>query len=395
MYWINNQPLSWDTIKLQDGKWYSGPDEIKTLLANTWREIEQKFFHNGESVIFNTPGMLTAGRGKGNQGYAYPRVVRHRTKKGPATIAWADEKKENKDGTITYSPISKVVSPDKRCMRLGEDDIEEIIWMILFNPFVVKPGNPTGRTFLEDKEADALKYAESETNSAVISYWLFREESPFYNSPQKLSTLCLAWGVNPEGKSITYMKQLLAEAVKKAEKRGELEFNLKAFNSVCEKIKDGQDTRTVDALALIQLCINKHVIRLDNETFRWTLLGLDGKTVIKTVCKIPPQSIGQAKGILKAHLIANPDDYSMLSAAANNEPMEGKNDRVILSAPMPSPEEITEDYLTNDLSWAEKKRVYRLLGHEPRSATLEQIMPILIEYFIIQKKTVPFEVVTK
>ena len=94
MYWINHQPLSWDTIKLQDGKWYTGLDEIKTLLANTWREVEQKFFRNGEPVIFNTPGMLTAVRGKGNQGYSYPRVVRYKTKKGPVTIAWADEKKE-------------------------------------------------------------------------------------------------------------------------------------------------------------------------------------------------------------------------------------------------------------------------------------------------------------
>lgn len=390
MLFANDQLIDLNTIKLNDGKFYQGQDEIKTLIAGAWKEIEDRFFSKGESVVFKTPGIKSGG-GKGNQGYSYPRGVSHKTRKGKINIVWAEDVEE-RGGKKYYSPVSKRIDVTKKTLTLGQDDIEEILYMFLFNPMVIRPGKLSGKTYLEDKEADAVKYAESETNAAVISYWLFREESPFFASQPKLATLCLAWGVNPDGKSVNYLKQLLAEAVKKAEKRNEIEFNLKAFNSVCEKIKDGQSTRDVDAMALIQQCIIKRIIRFDDERFAWTLLGLDGKQVIKTILKVPPQQVGVSKALLKAHLVKSPDEYEMLRSAAGNEPVVTKHDRVLLSVALPEPDQITEDFLASDLSWADKKALYKYLGHDPRSANLEQIAPVLSEYFILQKRTVPWEI---
>ncbi|MBU0946229.1 MAG: hypothetical protein KKE53_17465, partial [Proteobacteria bacterium] len=206
MFYVNHQVLDLNTIKLPNGEFYQGNDEIKSLLAGTWREIEEKFFHKGLKVVFKTPGIMS-GQGKGNQGYAYPRSCFYPTKKGRIHIAWADNMVVENNRNI-FTPILRKIGLNEKTLTLSEDNIEEILFMYLFNPNVISPKNPAGRTYIEDKEADALKYEETETSSAVLSYWLFRKESPFYSNESIVSTLCLAWGINPENKSITYRKQL-------------------------------------------------------------------------------------------------------------------------------------------------------------------------------------------
>ena len=385
--YIQDQILDLNTIRLQDGTWYKGVDEVKQLLSNTWREVDERFFKKGLKVVFRTPS-IRSGNGKGNQGYSYPRAVSYKTRKGKVKIAWADDKKEV-DGQIVYSPILKRIGVDQKTMVLDENDIEEILFMLLFNPNVVTPQRPSGRTFLEDLEAEALKYEESETNAATLSYWLFRKESPFYADDKKLNVLCLAYGINPENKSTVYKKQLLAEAVKRAERKNELEYNLKAFNNMCEKLKDGQETREIEIMALIQKAINGRAIKFDPDKMAWVLLGIDGN-FIKIICRVPPQLLATNKVVLKKHLMESRDDVQVLQSAVNEEPQPSKMDRALLQAPLP--EEITEEYIESTMTWPDKKAIYKFIGYEPRNATAAQINPVLVDYFITQGKTIPFEV---
>jgi len=385
--YVNGVVLDLSTVKSHAGVYYEGVDEIKSLFAGAWKEIDRKFLNKAEPVVFRTPG-IKSGVGKGNQGYAYPRIVDHKTKKGKVRIAWADDMKVE-NGKTVYSPILRSIGINEKTLRLGEDDIEEILFMFLFNPEVVTPKNPIGRTFLEDKEADALKYEENETSSAVVSYWLFRKESPFYANEVKISTLCLAWGVNPDNKSITYKKQLLAEAVKRAEKRNDLEFNFKAFDAVCAKLKDGGDTRDVDILALIQKCTNNRIIKYDADALAWVLLGMDGNK-LKTLCKVPPTMVEVRKNVLKKHLLVSPDDVHTLQSSLSDDPAPSSMDKVMLSVAIP--DVVTPDFIETVLTWPDKKALYKFFGYEVPGAKLEQIHPVLIEYLVIQKRTVPFEV---
>lgn len=390
MIFINENALDLNTIKLPNGTYYSGADEIKLMFAGAWEEIDKKFFYKGQKVIFKTPG-IKSGNGKGNQGYGMPRVVKYKTRKGMATIAWADDiiKENNK---VRYSPILKRIGLNEKTLILGPEDIEQVLFMFLFNPEMNSVKNPLGSTFLEDKEAEAMKYAEKETQSAVVSYWLFREESPFYSNETRISTLCLAWGINPENKSIIYKKQLLAEAIKSSEKKNDPEFNLKAFNKICEKMKDGQDTKEIEVMALIHKCVLNNVIKFDKDKLAWVLLGPEGKS-LKTICKVPPPMVNVSKNVIKKYLLTAPDDVQVLQAAADMDSLDMNSDFVELSVPLPDPEEMTEEFITGDsLSWHDKKALFKFLGNDTKHATKETIHPILIEYFVLNKRTVEFKV---
>lgn len=385
---INDQIIDLQTIKMPDGSYYFGNDETRALLSGAWQELDRRFWNKGEPVVFKTPG-IKSGAGKGNQGYSYPRAVSHKTKRGKVTVVWYEDIKEE-GGKKVYTPVCGKVGVNDKTITLQPEDIEKALFMFLFNPMVMKPGRMTGKTYLEDKEEDAKKYAEAETNSAVISYWLYREESPFYLDKSKLDTLALAWGVNPANKSIPYVKQLLAEAVKTCERRNDIEFNLKAFDSACEKLKGGEDVVNIEVLALIQKCISAKTIWFSQQEFKWQLLGIDQRTPIKTICKVPPQSINQARNILRSHLINNREDYQILESAVMGDMAPSKNDRVLLSVSLP--DVIDENFIRNELSWPDRKALYAYFGFDPKGAKDEVIVPVLCEKLILNNVKVPFAI---
>ena len=100
----------------------------------------------------------------------------------------------------------------------------------------------------------------------------------------------------------------------------------------------------------------------------------------------------QYKALLKNHLLSSPDDFYMLQAATGAEPEPSRLDRVLLSAPLP--DDITEEYITSVMSWPDRKRLYMFIKNvtDISGVTKEVIHPVLIEYFVLQKRTVPFEV---
>lgn len=392
-YYINGQILDFNTLRKPAGGWYDGDEEIKKIIAGAWQELHTKFWSKGLPAVFITPGIRSGGI-KGNQGYSVPRSVAVKTKKGNITVAWAEEVKEE-NGRKVYMPVSERIRIEDRTLMLSETEIEKAIWMHAFNPARIGDGRIGGKTFLQDLEAEALKYAETETNAAVISYWLFRQESFLFTNEIKLSVLCLAYGINPDGKSLAYKKQLLAEAVKKAEKHSDPEFGLNAFNRMCEQMKDGQDTRLVDCQALVQKASNRRVIKFDEDKFEWQLLAEDGKTKVKTICKVNPQQKTNAKVILRQKLMESPDEYDMIAMAlsTDEEVSELRGDKVKVSTALLDPADMSESFITGTLTWHDRKRLYQALGHDPRSKTDAEITPVLIEYFVLQRRTLPFYVV--
>ena len=400
MYYIGDQLLDFNTIKTVDpgtGRvaYYNGGDEVRLKIAAAWREIDERFLNKGQPVVFKTPGLRIEGTLKGKMGYSYPRSASVKTKKGKVIVRWCEEVVEE-GGKKVYKPVNAKVNKERRIITLRENDIEEILWMFLFNPHVVGPNNPSGMTFIEDKEKDAEKYAASETSNAVIAYWLFHNTSPFYADNDKLDTLCLAWGIDSEGKSIAYKKQLLAEAVKKGEKANNPERNQKAFNDVCSRMKDGQDTRLVEMDALIQRCIGRKIIRLDTERFVWAILAEDGYTMQKTICKVPPQSMTHAKSILRQFLITNPDDAQILYSAIREEPRNDRMERLTLTMALPPPGEIDENYIRTELPVnSDMRKLWGYFGMDPKRFNKEDCSTLLIEKLVLNRIEVPHDVKAK
>jgi hypothetical protein len=377
----------------ESGQW---PDfrkeEVKQLLSNAWQEIDRKFFSKNLPVVFRTPG-IKSGMGKGSQGYSYPRSTWVKTKsQGRIRVSWYDTK-ETKDNVTEYKPAGKRIGMEEKTLTLGPNDIEEVLFMWLFNPNVVMPGGRmNGKTFLEDREMEAMKYEEAETAASAVSYFLFFKESPFYSDEDKIDKLCLAWGIDPSNKTITFRKQLLAEAVKKGEKNKELDFNFAAFNKRCEQLRDGNDTRELDTMALIQKAINRAVIKFDKDKIEWQLIGIDGNS-LKTICKVPPQSIDKAKVVLRRHLIENPENVEYIKIGLDEPQAPSRHDRVKLKENLP--EVVDEEYILNVMTWPTKKALYQYLGYDARAKTMADIHPVLIEHYVTKGLTVPFEFVEK
>lgn len=387
--YINGDPLDLRTLRNDDGKFIAldSTDEIKKLFCDAWKELDYRFWSKNIPVEFRTPSIMSGG-GPGNRGYSYPRSLNYKTKKrGTVNIAWADER-VSEDGKLVYKPVSRLIGVNEKTLLLDQDDVEEALFMWLFNPMVVRKDNPSGMTFLVDREEDARVYAEKETKSAVIAYWLYREESPLYENDKAIGTLCLAYGISPENKTITYQKQLLSNAVKNAEAHKDPEFGFNGFNSICEKLRDGQDTKDVDTLALIQRCTNAHIIEYDKDKLVWVLLDEQSRPV-KTICKVPPQQVSSSRLVLKRHLMASADDFSTLVSAAGGDPRPAKSDKIALSIGLP--DELTEDWIENTMPWPDKKKVYTFIKGDGTHATKETVVPTLIEYFITQKKTIQWE----
>ena len=389
--------VKWYQNGAQHASYYDGPDEVKKMFAKVWRDIDERFLNHNKPVIFKTPSILTMGSGgkEGfrSRGYAFPRSCKVQVpSRGEVTIAWYNTK-EVKNGATVYLPVVHKILPENKMMTLDEGDIELILAMMIMNPHMNTDKRP-GWTFLDDPEADAMKYAEDETKNATVAYWLFRPESPLSKNEQMLSRLCLAWGINPDTMSLNLMKQKLSQYVKNAEKSGDLDANNAAFDRACREITTGNDGSDIDIQVTMNRALQLKIIQLNEAKFCYELLKDDRKSVAKVFCKVPPQSIDKAKYFLKEHLRNHPDDMELLEVSVDVTPQVTKFDQVVLSIPLPDPEVITAE-MVEELPWPDMRKLYSHFGEDIRGANKEMIIPFLVDKLVTQRQKVPWKLSTK
>ncbi len=382
----NAEVIELNSIKtsIKPPKYYDGDNVIKKRLAEAWQMVDEKFLSKDEPVVFTTPTIMS-GVGKGNQGYLAPRILDVKTNKGVVRVAWCDSIDES-NGKLVYHPTHLDVNPSLKTMELGESDIEKILFMICFNPFVVTAGNPI--TKLVDKEKEAEQFQEKEESAGVINYWLFNNYSKLYNSEPLIETLCSVWGIAQAGKyTLARKKQMLAEAVRAADKRGDLEYNLKAFDTFCRKLEEGSDTKEVETLAIIQKCVDKKIIAYKGTPdFKWFLLGEDGKS-LKTLCKVPPQEEKFNRKVLKVHLLRTSDDMEILEAALGMIKGADEEEKVLILRKVLPPEgEITAQFLENEIDRFDAMKLYWYFIGAPGTKSKAEMLPELIQLMVIEKK---------
>ena len=397
----NHIPVPLSAIKLEGNHFYGEKagdnDEIKKMISNCYQEVQRKFFNVGESVIFKTPG-IKSGIGKGNQGYSIPRLFDVKTSRGPKRMAWVDTISDGSGldaGRIIYDPFTFDIYPKDKTLTLGESDIEKIIFMMLFNPHLITPKNPIGRTYLEDKEEEALKYEATEAENAIIHYWLFTQGVGFYADDSRVTTLCHAWGIpNIEKWSLARKKQLLAENVKVAERKHDLQYGRQALNDACKKLSDGSDIKDVEILSLIQRCVDRKVIKYyEAPDFAWKMLAKDGKA-LKKIITVPPQQTNMSRAVLKDYLLRSPEDVDQLYSSISDPDTEpSKFDVVELKNPLP--DEITEDWIKDDADYNDLKKIYRYFGGTEITASRETIVPFVVSKIVMEGAQVPWKLKEK
>jgi len=388
-------PIPLDSIKLPDGGWYSddpkNTDELKLKIDSVYRMVWDKFLGKDEPVVFKTPG-IKSGLGKGNLGYSFPRIVDIPTKAGRRRVAWCDTIEEE-GGKKKYLPVRFQIGTSQKTMILGTEDIELILAMFLINQDLNTPQNLSGRTFLEDKEAEAEKFEIEESKGAIIHYWLFTKGIGFCSDEPRVNNLCLAWGIpNPQKLTLARKKQLLSEKIKESEKKNELNYNLAAFNEACKKMADGDDIRDIEILSAIQQCMDKKIIAYnDAPDFRWIMLDVSGK-MLKTICKVQPPQSPQARTILKNYLINHPDEADEIIDLLGNPDEKAEN---VVKLYRPLPEVVTKEWLKDDLmgdmnGWVDAKNLFKYFGGNPSLAKKETLIPFLIQKMVDEGKRPPF-----
>jgi len=395
MFDVNGQYLDLATVKYLNKagshyEYYDGPDEVKKLFATVWRDIDQRFLNQRKPVVYKTPSIITMGsagkEGSRSRGYAFPRSCTVKIGgRGNVRIDWYDTKKVENGATV-YAPVTYKIRQENRTLFLDAADIELILAMEIMNPHLSK-GNRAGWTFLDDPEADARTYAEIETKNATVAYWLYRAESMFFDDADKLRTLALACGINPDTLSVYLMKQKISEAVKAGEKRGDTELNNTAFDRMCSAIKDGYDTDDVMLSATVHRAMQLGVLKLYPEEFCYKLLKDDRITPAKTLCKVPPNMIDKAMIVLKEHLRSHRDDREYVEMSVDTTQPMNRLEEVVLDNPLPEPEDMTEERVA-DIEYADMRRLYAYFGESARATNKDKMIPLLVDKLVTQRTKV-------
>jgi hypothetical protein len=382
-FYKDGERIDLTTVRPYDGAGkeiiYQGPDLIKQMLHVAWKEVWKKYFRQGKPVVFHSP-KVRSGQQDGGGGYNCPRNVAIQTSMGTANVVWADTAIE-KDGSMTYLPTRYDL--ETRELLRHENDIEEILFMICFNPHFAKDGklNDMKKTYLRDDVSDAEKTLGGLAESAGVIYLLTSSNSPIFNDEEVIDTLCLAWGVSkPETKEMGIKKLELLNAVTEFSKHNDKLWGYDAFEKA---VKDFDSPRIMN-LALIQACYDRNGIKLNREQFRWELVGEAGQ-VQKILVKVPPQDIARAKDILLAHLMQTPGDVEILESLVGGIKLQKTAPKEL---GFEVPEDVTEVWLT-ELGWHEINRLYRQVTKDInwKDVKKDQKVAQLKEFFITNKKT--------
>ena len=392
---------------LQDEKTVHG--EIETKIFLKWKELNQKYFKKGEkNLTFVCPGIMS-GSGVGNRGGSYPRMLIVRTaNEGQKTVVWCDTAIPQVGGGYDCKP-AKYVHDKKSMVKNADTDIEEILWLTLFDPMLNMPftfpefdnrgvkhpkaGKTIPSCYLLDRNDEAVDFLKDLSKNVSLIFYLTDPQSPIIRNKELILMLASAWGIsNPEKKTDAIIRQELVKAVEDFEKKKNPEFGYDGFSSAVQDIINRGESRRVEIMSIIQRSIDNKSLQYIASKNRWTYMGDNGKTELKHLVMVPPSEYTRSKEVLYKHLDINHEDLDLLLDSLGMAPtLDKKIKKVYL------PAELTEDYFNKSetdggIPWGTVKVICSILKFDMTSKTTKkQIAPELIKYFITEKRTLPAE----
>jgi hypothetical protein len=111
------------------------------------------------------------------------------------------------------------------------------------------------------------------------------------------------------------------------------------------------------------------------------------KSPLKVICKVAPNMTAQSRNVLKEYLLHSTDDEEQLIAMCDGVTIESVHDMIYLTAPLP--EEITEDFINDDLNWADAIKIFRFLGGKGKGK--EIVNTYLIQKLVHEKVVITWK----
>lgn len=402
MYFVNNVQLDLSVLSpyLPEERQKRNPDEVESMIKSKWKELHDKY--SREKLTFVCPA-IKSGIGMGNMGGAFDRSVVIQTETGTKVIVWCDIAIPNGNGSFQFRPIKYKHTPETKSKTLDlQKDIEEILWLTLFDPYSKQDftfpakdetgaphplaGRKVKKVYLLDRNEEAEQFLTESSRDADMKFYLTSPRSPIIKNRELILTLASAWGViKPENKTDAVVRMELMQAIDNNEKQHNDEWGYDGF---CEKvssmIESGVDEKT-ETMAFISMAVDRNIIKYSVQKLTWTLLNESG-VEIKRICGVPPLEATKPKEVLCRHLMNNSEDMAIIQGSVDSKPLYKKQPlRVYI------PRNPTEAWFREDMEFPKMKTACNIIGYDPIGKKKSQLVEVLIDHFVTKKQWIDDE----
>jgi hypothetical protein len=90
------------------------------------------------------------------------------------------------------------------------------------------------------------------------------------------------------------------------------------------------------------------------------------------------------RSVLKDYLVHHPEDVQQLFDSIADPGTDESSEEVVLLK-YPLPDVITEEFVRDDMNYADMQRISKVFGKNALGATKEELIPFLIEKLVLQK----------
>jgi hypothetical protein len=403
MFFINNSQIDLSLLNPAaptGGNKYRGTDEILSKIARKWQELYDRYKYD-EPIFFIRPHMKS-GFGEGSRGGSYLRSVVIQTNNGTKRLTWADTAIEIGKDTYNFLPRRFTHTPNEPIVLTLQKDIEQILWHCLYDGLkdrsftypvkdtTGKPHPKAGKTvpgiFILDPNDEASEFLKQGEKSAPMWYFIMSKTSPIANDRNKINLLASAWGVSkPEALSENIAKQLLVQAIEAAEAKNDKDYGYFAFTEAVSNIMESGDTTNIEMLALISRAVDRGILKYMPSKLAWFLVGENG-VEIKRLCQVSTVNDKKSKEVLVAHLLKNDDDITLIQGSVEAKPIKEKSAKKVYI-----PKNPTAEFFEKTMKFNKMKNTCTIIGVQHYEKKKEDLIKILIDYFVTQGKTIPEE----
>lgn len=300
MLFVNDERIDLRTL---DG--YKGNDYVLRQLSTARQRIKEL----GYPIKFKCDS-LEKGYKEGKKGIYIPYIGEIETDAGSASIVYAQSARSVQGGVgVNYKPRGEAI---RKTWTMKENDLDKILFLMVACPLV-----KTGLLYIEDTEAKAQAVANKRKGGSALLFYLYNEHSPIFSDEEKLVFIASSLGVsNPLNLGLNELKNVIFEKIESAEKIHDGTFGYKWFNDAMTEF-----TPLMTALRDVQVAVDKKIIRFNDRSYRWMLLGGGGDEV-RIICPVEPAKTSLRREILANHLLKDKEVYNLITGTVEKQKKE-------------------------------------------------------------------------
>lgn len=297
MLYLNKERVNQDFMKKSENQW------IAEAFSDIQSNIKPVIFKGNDGIRFSSNGVRERPRTK-----TIP-TIDYRPNKSGLEDEWIWS-----DGQILdFGKKPKDLHFKEHLQLDPKKDTELIFYLMHVSRFKtlthseIEKGrrlNPNAFFSEIDEGAEASRRLAEKKLRAEVEAYIITDMSPLFDDMETFVQLASAWGVaDVDDKPIDKIREELSDQVHWFEENKEIMLRgYREFLDDCKQIVGGDVSRKIKVTALVQNCIDKHIIIWDSGNNHWTWYGTD--TVI---CRVPFDASRRADKYLVDHLLKDRD----------------------------------------------------------------------------------------